>query len=155
MAKKKSKEEVRLVIAGSRSIEDYEIVKKAIEKGIKELKISVSDIVQVVSGNAKGVDRLGEKWAHENKIPVVLFIPEWDNIDRAGAKVATNNWGKKYDKMAGFHRNFQMADHATHLIAVNEGTNGTDNMVENMQDLEKPYFEEKISKKDEDFTHAF
>lgn len=155
MAKKKDSGKVKLVIAGSRSISDYELVKKAIEKGLKELKISVSDITEVVSGHAKGVDMLGEKWAGENRIPVKIFIPEWDNITRAGAVVATNQWGKKYDKMAGFHRNYQMGDYGTHLIAINEGSNGTDNMVQNMIDLEKPYFEEKIGKKEENYTHDF
>lgn len=40
------------IVAGSRSITDYEIVKEAIEK-------SEFDITCIVSGGAKGVDSLG------------------------------------------------------------------------------------------------
>ena len=150
MAKKK----VSLVIAGSRSIKDYEVVKKAIEKGLKELKLSVSDISEVVSGHAAGVDKLGEQWAGENKIKVTIFEAEWKNITRAGAVVAENKFGK-YDKMAGLHRNTIMADHATHLIAVNEGTNGTDHMVKCMKEANKPYFEEKLGESEENYNYSF
>jgi hypothetical protein len=153
--KKNSSDEVRLIIAGSRTIKDYKVVKKAIAKGLKELKLSVSDIVEVVSGHAGGVDRLGEQWGHENEIEVKIFEAEWDNVDRAGAKIATNKWGKEYDKMAGLHRNTIMADHGTHLIAINEGTNGTDHMVKTMKELNKPYFEEKIGESDEKYDYSF
>lgn len=145
----------KLIIAGSRTITDYKIVKKAIEKGLKKLKLGVTDIAEVVSGHAKGVDKLGEQWAHENKIKVKIFEPEWNNIKRAGAKVETNQYGKKYDKLAGFHRNEQMADYGDILIAINEGSNGTDYMIKVMKERNKDFFEEKIGQSSENFTHSF
>lgn len=150
-----SKKKIKLIIAGSRSIQDYNAVKKYIEQGLKELKLCVSDITEVISGHAKGVDKLGEQWAHENKIKVRIFEAEWNNIKREGARIETNQYGKKYDKLAGFHRNQQMADYADVLIAINEGTNGTDHMVKTMKEQNKTFSEIKINEKDENFTHSF
>lgn len=54
------------IIAGSRSITDYEIVKEAIEK-------SGFDITCIVSGGAKDVDSLGEQYARENGVELKQF----------------------------------------------------------------------------------
>ena len=50
---------MKLIIAGSRSITDKNIVQKVFNRSILKLE----DITEVVSGGAIGVDRLGEKWA--------------------------------------------------------------------------------------------
>ena len=54
------------IVAGSRSITNYEIVKEAIEK-------SGFDIISIVSGGARGVDSLGERYARENGIELKQF----------------------------------------------------------------------------------
>ena len=53
---------MRVIIAGSRVIKDYELVKKAIVD-------SKFDITEVVCGMASGVDSLGERYAKEHDIP--------------------------------------------------------------------------------------
>ena len=50
-----------------------------------------------------------------------------------------NNWGKPYNKLAGFQRNEQMAEYADALIAV-DGGNGTSHMIKSMKNQEKPVF---------------
>lgn len=98
---------MKTIIAGSRRITDYEIIKES----IKESPYSISEIV---SGGARGVDKLGEKWAWENNIPIRQFPAEWNN-------------GKK----AGFLKNAEMGDYADTLIAIWDGkSNGTKHMID-------------------------
>jgi len=57
---------MKVVIAGSRGVTDFETVCQAItESGL--------DISEVVSGTARGVDRLGERWARKNNRPLNHF----------------------------------------------------------------------------------
>jgi len=99
---------MKTIIAGSREVTSYHEVKQAIEK-------SEFDITQVVSGCARGVDRLGEKFAADYNIPCVKFPADW------------NTHGKR----AGYLRNQQMADYADALIAIWDGeSRGTKHMID-------------------------
>jgi hypothetical protein len=99
---------MKTIIAGSREIANYELVKWAVEK-------SGLTITEVVSGCARGVDLLGERWADENGIPVKHFPANWAAAPRR----------------AGHIRNQQMADYADALIAVWDGVSaGTDSMIQ-------------------------
>ena len=111
-------------MAGSRSISDYSLVSAA----IKESNFQISEIV---SGTAKGVDSLGERWAEENNIPIKRFPAPWDDIkDKPEIEIGQNKFGKKYWKRAGAFRNQQMADYADALIAITNGSSGTADMIE-------------------------
>jgi len=69
---------MRVVIAGSRDIEDPAVVAAAITA-------SGFTITEVVSGTARGVDRLAERWALCRGIPVLRFPAEWQRLGkRAG-----------------------------------------------------------------------
>jgi predicted Rossmann fold nucleotide-binding protein DprA/Smf involved in DNA uptake len=99
---------MRTIIAGSRGITDYEIVKKAIT--IAAIPISV-----VISGGARGVDKLGERWAKEYKKPCEIYPADWDT----------------HGKSAGYKRNQDMATKADALIAVYDGVSkGTAHMID-------------------------
>lgn len=103
---------MKVIIAGSRSIKNYDIVKKAIkDSGFK------NDIKQIVSGAAIGVDMLGIRYAIENNINLKIF------------KVTKNDWNK-YGKKAGIIRNRAMGDYADALIAVwDSKSRGTYDMI--------------------------
>jgi len=119
---------MRVVIAGSRSIHDYEAVKAAVEE-------SGFEVTEVVSGRAAGVDRLGESWADEHGVPVKRFPADWDK------------WGKR----AGSIRNYDMAEYGEALVAVHDGSSrGTLNMIGQMRLKKKPVFIKVLreSKKD-------
>lgn len=76
----------KVIIAGSRTITDYNIVKSAIlESGFK--------IDEIVCGLARGVDLAGKQFGTENNIPVREFIPDWG----------------RFGKSAGYRRNEEMA----------------------------------------------
>lgn len=98
---------MKVIIAGSREITDYAIVERAIRE-------SGFQVTEVVSGTARGVDRLGERWARENVIPIKTFPAYWQT----------------YGQKAGFLRNAQMAEYGEALIAVWDGKSlGTTNMI--------------------------
>lgn len=104
---------MRVVIAGSRSISDYNILETAIV-------MSEFEITKVISGHARGVDRLGELWARKHKIPVQIFLPDWDR------------WGKS----AGIRRNVEMLKVADGLIALWDGTSrGTKHSIDKAREM--------------------
>lgn len=139
---------MKVVIAGPRTFDNYDKVCDAIKK-------SKFKITEVVSGNAKGADALGEKWARENKKKLKLFPADWNNINREGAVVKKNSWGKKYDAHAGFHRNEQMAMYADALIAIDEGTGGTGNMIKLAKQYELDVFVYKVEEHMEDHEFGY
>jgi len=99
---------MKVIIAGSRCIGNYETVKQAILD-------SGYEITEVVSGGARGVDRLGEQYAKEFGITIKQFIPDWDGL------------GKK----AGHVRNREMGDYSDALIALWDGeSKGTSGMID-------------------------
>jgi len=109
---------MRVIIAGSRSITDYNLVVEAI-------KDSKFDITEIVCGAAQGVDSLGERYAKENKIKLSYFYADWSGL------------GKK----AGFVRNEQMGNFSDALIAVYDGySRGTKHMIDFMQKAKKPVY---------------
>src|SRR5690606_4428366 len=68
-------------------------------------KILPKENLIIVSGAARGGDRLGENWAKENGVEVKQFPAEWD----------------KHGKSAGMIRNKQMAEYATELLLIWDG----------------------------------
>lgn len=100
---------MKVIIAGSRSIADINIVIDAIhESGLR------NRITEVVSGGARGVDQLGEQWAEMHSINTKRMPADWARVGRR----------------AGFVRNREMAQYADALIAVWDGvSHGTEHMI--------------------------
>lgn len=117
---------VSIIIAGDRNVNEMDM--RLIDSAIKA---SGYDITEVVSGCARGADRLGEIWARKNNIPVVKFPADWKNLDAEGAIIKDGQYGP-YNAKAGFDRNQQMANYADGLIALqpNGLTDGTTDMIE-------------------------
>lgn len=118
---------MKVIVAGSRHITDYELVSQVISNTINKYDIQVTEIV---SGCAGGVDALGEQWALENDIPVDPYPAEWDDVTAPNALVKTNKWDKEYNARAGFQRNELMANNGDILIAIWDGkSRGTKDMI--------------------------
>ena len=99
---------MKTIIAGGRDLLDYQIVLDAVQK-------SGYNISQVISGGAKGTDSLGERYANENDISLVIYPVDW----------------KTHGVAAGPIRNRQMAEVADSLIACWDGqSSGTKNMIQ-------------------------
>lgn len=99
---------MKVIIAGSRGIDNIHLIAKAVrDSGFK--------VTEVVSGTARGVDRLGERWATNNGVPIRRFPADWDT----------------FGKSAGYQRNAEMAMYADALIAIWDGySKGTGHMIQ-------------------------
>ncbi len=112
------------IIAGSRDITDCNALLDAIEE-------SRFDITEVVSGAARGVDSLGEAYAHCKEIPCTRFPAQWENLEAEPCRIKSREDGTKYNSLAGFARNQQMADYAQACIVVmRPGSRGSKDMLE-------------------------
>ena len=91
---------MNVIIAGSRSITDYNILLDV----MKECSFT-SEIDTVISGMAVGVDMLGVKWAMENDKNLIEMPAIW--------KV-----NGIFNRNAGYKRNIEMANIADGLIVI-------------------------------------
>jgi len=106
---------MRTIIAGSRTIKDFKVLKRAVEQ-------SDFNVTEIISGGAYGADKLGEDYAKMADIDLTVFHANW----------------RKYGKSAGYRRNERMAVYASNdkskrggLIALWDGeSRGTKNMIE-------------------------
>lgn len=106
---------MKVIIAGTRTINNYAIVKKAIESASFE-------ITEIVHGDCRGVDRLGKQWAKENGIKQIPFPTKWE----------------LYGNRAGSMRNEEMGQYADALIAIWDGkSRGTGHMIWYMKEVVK------------------
>lgn len=101
---------MRVIIAGSREFNDYDLLCKEMEK----LRQSGHIFTEVVSGTARGADRLGERWARQKGLRITRFPAQWE----------------KYGKSAGYRRNAEMAENTDFLVAFWDGVSkGTAHMI--------------------------
>lgn len=129
---------MKLIIAGSRGFSDFELLENRITQYLESHGLQISDI-EIVSGGAKGADKLGEKLARKHNVKSRIFPAQWrDWRNKPASEVGENKFGK-YWKKAGTHRNNQMALYATHAIVfcVN-GSHGSMHMHHAMKRLDKP-----------------
>ena len=109
---------MKIIIAGGRDFNNYELLKKSCLKIIGSYTFSP---IEIISGRATGADRMGEKFANEIGYPLRVFPANWE----------------EFGKSAGFIRNKEMAEYASKdteysmLIAFWDGkSKGTKSMIE-------------------------
>ena len=90
---------MKLLVCGSRSIKDF------------DLSAYIPDECDmIITGGAKGIDTLAEKYADTHGIPKTVVLPDYE----------------KYGKAAPILRNEQMVDMADRVLAVwDEVSSGT------------------------------
>lgn len=122
---------IRLIIAGSRDFNNYKLLQTEADRYLEEILKEEYEItiaydgegnwgwvrwhlgeavededlpLEIVSGGAKGADRLGEKYAKENNYKVKKFIPDWEK-----------------GKSAGMVRNIEMLKYSSHALVFWDG----------------------------------
>lgn len=116
----RGKPEFKLIVAGGRDFADRDVCWReilAMQERLAGYQLSI------VSGMARGADRLGFEVAKKEGIPVHMFPADWD----------------RYGKSAGYRRNEEMARFADGLLAFwNKSSRGTAHMIETMNRAGKP-----------------
>lgn len=118
------KQELRIIIAGGRTFNDYDLLSIEASNLIKALIDSghfTETDIRIISGHAMGADKLGERFATESGFNLTIFPANWVRLG----------------KSAGYIRNQTMADYAKEgdhvgvLIAFWNGkSRGTKHMID-------------------------
>lgn len=132
---------IRLIIAGSRDFNDYELLEKEVDKYLTEILKEEPEIdlvtdgenwywcnwekqegiepedlpLEIVSGGARGADKLGEIYARENNYKLKIFISDWEK-----------------GKSAGMVRNIEMLKYSSHALIFWDGiSKGSKHTIDN------------------------
>ena len=118
----------KVIIAGSRSFNDYTLLKTELDKLFNEPFI-------IVSGGAKGADTLGELYAKEKGYEVERHLAKWNDLSVPNCRIKYNSYGP-YNAMAGHNRNQEMLnsilenkDGGCVVAFWNGKSKGTENMI--------------------------
>ena len=95
--------ELRIIIAGGRNFDNYQLLKTEALKAITSIVKSATgqdkakkELITIISGGANGADKLGEQFANECDLKLKVFAANWD----------------RYGRRAGYMRNVEMAEYA-------------------------------------------
>lgn len=117
-----------LIVAGSRGYTDYAAFCRAVDTFI-ESTLSHRQVV-IVSGGARGVDKMAERYAQERGLHLMVLLANWD----------------AHGKRAGFIRNEEMGNISDGLLAFWDGeSRGTRHMIAYMRQQGKPTKTIKVS----------
>lgn len=92
---------MKVAVVGSRNIDSYSLVKEELDIIFNNMNVGT-----IISGGAKGVDSLAERYARENKIPFIEILPDW----------------RKHGIQAGVIRNTEIVDKCDVLVAFWDGS---------------------------------
>jgi predicted Rossmann fold nucleotide-binding protein DprA/Smf involved in DNA uptake len=108
---------MKMAVVGSRSLENYQFVKSILDR---------YTFNQVISGGAKGVDALAERYSDKHKlIKPLVILPDW----------------KQYNRGAGAVRNREIVDTADFVVAIWDGkSKGTKISINHAKKIQKPVF---------------
>ena len=106
---------VRLIIAGTRDFNSFESLEREVIDFLEELNGGSAKGTEIISGTARGADKLGEKFARKYSLTLTKCPANWD----------------EYGKSAGYRRNVDMADYANACIVFWDGeSKGTKHMID-------------------------
>lgn len=121
---------LRIIIAGSRFFEDYNLFESTMFKVLFHLnkeypqynilvinkeerlfKINPCSL-EIINGMAKGADTLAVRFANKYNLALKEFPADWNNLNVLPCRVITNSYGS-YNALAGHKRNRDMAVYAS------------------------------------------
>ncbi len=71
---------MKIAVVGSRQVLDEPVIQEVLDTYLGKMTV-------LITGGAKGVDTLAERWARKNDIPVEVYLPDWKNLGKAAGIV--------------------------------------------------------------------
>lgn len=100
----------RIIVAGSRGFSDKSMLFAELDHLLQRLSP-----IEIVCGEARGADTLGREWAESRGWQVKSFPANWN----------------AHGRRAGYLRNQEMADYATHCVVFWDGqSRGSKHMID-------------------------
>lgn len=113
---------MKLAIIGSRGFDNWNLLDDTLCDFFRRPDDSFA-FNEIISGGAKGADKLGAQWAKEVKVKLTEFIPDWE----------------KHGKRAGFLRNEDIVKSSDFVLAFWDGVSkGTANSLSIAKRLKRP-----------------
>lgn len=109
-----------IIVAGGREFDNYGLLSRKLDFFLSR---KPAGEVRIISGDARGADRLGHRYADEHGIACLVMPADWET----------------HGKKAGYIRNDRMAKEADALVAFWDGqSKGTAHMIKTMESMGKP-----------------
>lgn len=112
----------RVAVIGSRSFTNYALMKEKLDYFFSNMVKNEDEII-IISGNAIGTDRLGERYAEEKGYKTQIYLPEYD---------------KYPGKVAPLKRNETIMKNSDMVVAFTNGSSGTANALKHAEKLNLP-----------------
>lgn len=108
-----------VMVCGSRDFTNYNLMRQKLDK----ILVNINQPITIVSGGARGADKLAERYAKDKGYGLIVIPAEWD----------------KHGKGAGYIRNKQMVDISNYVIAFWDGkSKGTKHSIDIAKKQNKP-----------------
>lgn len=106
----------RVIVAGTREFDNYLLLRMKLTDYLLPVP---NEEIEIISGTARGADKLGEQYASDYNLKCIKFPADWNT----------------YGKSAGYRRNAEMAKYASQehgvLFAFWDGkSKGTKHMID-------------------------
>lgn len=106
----------RVIVAGTREFDNYLLLRMKLTDYLSPIP---NEEIEIISGTARGADKLGEQYASDYNLKCIKFPADWNT----------------YGKSAGYRRNAEMAKYASQehgvLFAFWDGkSKGTKHMID-------------------------
>lgn len=106
----------RVIVAGTREFDNYLLLRMKLTDYLSPIP---NEEIEIISGTARGADKLGEQYANDHNLKCIKFPADWNT----------------YGKSAGYIRNAEMAKYASQehgvLFAFWDGkSKGTKHMID-------------------------
>lgn len=109
---------VHVIVAGSREFDDYSLLERELNKTLAGL---MKEDVTIITGAARGADKLGSAYALDNDYRLEEFPSDWNAYGRSAGMIRNNEMAKYADSNA---------DKVMLVAFWNGRSSGTRNMIE-------------------------
>jgi len=110
---------MKLIIAGTRELEDKKCVIELIDKVVKDYEL---DVTEVIEGECRGPDKFGREWAEKRGIKVTKYPAEWDYHGRQAGPIRNQKMSEVGDMLLAFVLNGQVCGIKDVVFEMHSGT---------------------------------